>query len=371
MAYIKRRVRNGKVTWRARYREPDGTERSRSFAKRSDAERWLDAIRGDLAHGTYVDPAGGRRLFRDYAAEWQASRVHRPTTAAQVDSHLRHHILPFFGHRPMGAVRRSEVQAWVKGRTELLAPATVELVYRYLASVFRAAVGDRLIAASPCEGIRLPKKERQRVVPLETEQVLALADAVPDRYRGLIVTAAGTGLRQGEAFGLTVDHVDFLGRRLDVAQQLVLLAGQPAFLAPPKTEASRRTVPIPDVVLEALAAHLGAFPAGESGVIFTNERGEPISRTRFSEAVWRPAIREAGLPAGTGFHALRHYYASLLIRHGESVKVVQARLGHASASETLDTYSHLWPDSEDTTRAAVDDAILGARAVPMRSRDSS
>jgi integrase len=56
-------------------------------------------------------------------------------------------------------------------------------------------------------------------------------------------------------------------------------------------------------------------------------------------------------------HDLRHFYASLLIRHGESVKVVQARLGHATAAETLDTYSHLWPDSEDTTRAAVDSAF--------------
>jgi integrase len=59
-----------------------------------------------------------------------------------------------------------------------------------------------------------------------------------------------------------------------------------------------------------------------------------------------------------GFHELRHHYASLLIRHGESVKVVQARLGHASAAETLDTYSHLWPDSDDRTREAID-AVLG------------
>ena len=66
---------------------------------------------------------------------------------------------------------------------------------------------------------------------------------------------------------------------------------------------------------------------------------------------------------GTGFHSLRHFYASLLIRHGESVKVVQARLGHASAAETLDTYSHLWPDSEDRTRAAVDE-VLGPRVSP-------
>jgi integrase len=74
--------------------------------------------------------------------------------------------------------------------------------------------------------------------------------------------------------------------------------------------------------------------------------------------VWRAAVNAAGAPAGTGFHELRHYYASLLIRHGESVKVVQARLGHASAAETLDIYSHLWPDSDDRTREAID-AVLG------------
>jgi len=78
--------------------------------------------------------------------------------------------------------------------------------------------------------------------------------------------------------------------------------------------------------------------------------------------VWRPAARSAGIPSGVGFHALRHFYASLLIRHGESVKVVQNRLGHASAAETLDTYSHLWPDSEDRTRQAVD-AVLGGAVV--------
>jgi integrase len=81
---------------------------------------------------------------------------------------------------------------------------------------------------------------------------------------------------------------------------------------------------------------------------------------RFSE-VWRPAVKAAGAPAGTGFHALQHFYASLLIRHGESVKVVQARLGLASAAETLVIYSHLWPDSEDRTRQAVDE-VFGASA---------
>jgi hypothetical protein len=71
-------------------------------------------------------------------------------------------------------------------------------------------------------------------------------------------------------------------------------------------------------------------------------------------------VKAAGLPEGTTYHDLRHFYASLLIRHGESVKVVQARLGHATAAEMLDTYSHLWPDSEDRTSAAVDSVLGGA-----------
>jgi integrase len=76
--------------------------------------------------------------------------------------------------------------------------------------------------------------------------------------------------------------------------------------------------------------------------------------------------KAAGAPAGTRLHSLRHYYASLAIRHGESVKVVQSRLGHASAKETLDTYSHLWPDSEDLTRAAID-SVLGGRTIDSKA----
>ena len=76
-------------------------------------------------------------------------------------------------------------------------------------------------------------------------------------------------------------------------------------------------------------------------------------------------MQRAGL-SGVTPHSLRHFYGSLLIRHGESVKMVQARLGHASAAETLDTYSHLWPDSDDRTRAAVD-SVLGRVAGPVRT----
>lgn len=114
-------------------------------------------------------------------------------------------------------------------------------------------------------------------------------------------------------------------------------------------------MPLPDVVLEALSAHLAEYGTGPDELVFTNEKGEPIRRNRFTE-MWTRSRAAAGAPDGSTFHALRHHYASLLIRHGESVKVVQSRVGHATASETLDTYSHMWPDSEDRTREAVDAA---------------
>ena len=116
------------------------------------------------------------------------------------------------------------------------------------------------------------------------------------------------------------------------------MTGRAPFHAPPKAAASYRTVPLPQVVAEALAEHLRAFPVEPGGLLFTAPNGEPIRRTMFGEKVWRPATRKAKLPEAV-FHELRHYYASLLIRHSESVKVVQARLGHATAAETL----HLSP----------------------------
>lgn len=204
----------------------------------------------------------------------------------------------------------------------------------------RSAVRDRRIVANPCDGTRLPKTERKRVVPLTTEQVEALRSAMPESLRTLVTFAAGTGMRQGECFGLTVDRLDFLRRTVTVDRQLVTVSGKGSQLAPPKTAASVRTIPLPQVVVAAMAAHPAAFPPGAGDLVFTLG-DEPITRQGFGHA-WRPVARNAGLPTGVGLHALRHYYASLLIRRGESVKTVQARLGHASATETLDTYSHLW-----------------------------
>lgn len=351
------------TSWRARYRTPDGKSRSKTFARKVDAERFLTSVEHSKLADVYVDPAASRITFEGYAEQWRARQVHRPSTAAQIETNFRRHIYPVFGARPLGSIRPGDIQSWVHSRAQVLAPRTVRVLYRWVSAIFRAAVADRLLGRSPCVGVKVPKLEGTQVEPLSVEQVDALIAAVPDRYRALVILGAGTGLRQGEAFGLTVDRVNFLRRHLKVDRQLLLVPGQEPTLAPPKSEASCRVVPLPQVVVDSLAEHLQRFPPGASGLIFTNDAGSPIRRPRFSE-MWRPAVQTAGLPAGTGFHALRHFYASLLIRHGESVKTVQSRLGHASATETLDIYGHLWPDSEDRTREAVD-LVLQPRVSPV------
>jgi integrase len=168
------------------------------------------------------------------------------------------------------------------------------------------------------------------------------------------------GLRQGECFGLTVDRVDFLRRHVRVDRQLIAVRDGVPHFGPPKTRAGFRTVPMPGVVCDVLAAHLAAHPPGQTGLVFTNTLGAPIRRNT-AGAMWHRAATAAGLPDWATFHDLRHFYASLLIARGCSVKAVQKRLGHQSAMETLDTYGHLWPDSDDETREAVDHVLAQLR----------
>ena len=367
MSSIQKRP-NGK--WRARYHDPTGKERSKHFERKADAQRFLDEMTTSIVSGQYVDPKAGRITVKEYAEDWRKRQVHRPSTQDYHETMLRRHVYPSLGDKGLSSVMPSDIQAWVKRISNDLQPSTVGVLHGILSGILRAAVADRRIPSNPCEGTRLPKAEKKLVEPNKTSEIHALEQAMPDRFRALVTLAAGTGMRQGECFGLTVDRIDFLRRTVRVDRQLVIPKGAEPTFGPPKTRASVRTIPLPQTVVDALAAHLAQFPASPTGLVFTTEDGKPIRRTMFSARVWRPAVKASGVRQGTRFHDLRHYYASLLIRHNESVKVVQARLRHASAAETLDTYAHLWPDSDDRTREAID-SVFGAPTDSLRTAGAS
>jgi integrase len=312
-------------------------------------------VEHSLNVGTYVDPAAGRSAFRDYAEAWRRAQLHRPNTATRIESQLRKHVYPVLGDRPLAALRPSELQAFVTGLAVELEPGSVRTVFATVRAILSAAVQDRLIGRDPGR-VTLPKMRRVQVVPLTVDQVDALARGMPPRYRALVIVGAATGLRQGELFGLRVSDVDFLRRLVTVERQVQPAAGGGVMVGPLKNRASYRTVPVGEVVTEAAAGHLAKFPANPEGYIFTDEVGKPLSRNKFNASVWVYARKAACLPKA-GMHDLRHFYASALIRGGLNPKVVAIRLGHANASMTLNTYSHLWPDDEDRTRQAIDDVF--------------
>lgn len=362
--------------WRVRYTDDTGAKAELLFDKQSDAARFDASIRSDVARGLYVSPAAGKVTVAEFAERWRTAQLHRDSTSGLIERSFRIHVNPVMGGRPIAAIRPSHVQAWVKNLD--LAPSSARLVYSHLVAMFSAAVRDRAIAVSPCTGISLPQLPHSEHLVLTPDQVHAVAQALPARHRAMVYLGAGCGLRPSEVFGLELEHVDFLQREICVVQQLRSAPGREPFLAPVKTRTSRRFVELPQVTAEALAHHLQQHPAvgvvvddvtdtrrarrRPAQLLFTNRRGEPISRSVWSKT-WAPAARVAGLPPGTGFHALRHYFATLLIFAGANVKTVQMALGHSSPTVTLDTYVGLWPDQIDRTRTLVDQALGESRPI--------
>jgi integrase len=159
-----------------------------------------------------------------------------------------------------------------------------------------------------------------------------------------------------------------LGRRIEVAEQLVEHGGS-LTLGPLKTSASRRPVAIPAFVADELAAHAIAFgPADPDRFVFSAPSGGPVRRSNFRRRVWDPTLVRATVTPAK-FHDLRHFAAAIAVANGAHPKTLQARLGHASITMTLDTYGYLF-DGLDADLADWMDETHRGRAVTALRRPS-
>jgi integrase len=367
----KHKGRGGKKAgWRALYRDNENKQRSKSFDRKADAQRFLATVEADQLRGTYVDPRAGRITLSEYAETFMAAQVWREGTRATAQSHVDNHIGPALGSRQLATITRTDVQAFVSELSAKgLAPTTVHGIHVRLVSFFEAAVHDGKIVRSPAIKIQLPKTIKtaaSQVVALDLDYVRRIADAAPPHLTAFVWLIATAGLRPGEAARLTVERVNFLKKTIDVDRQMLTPPKGSPHLAPTKTSASVRTVPINNSLVAELNRHMQDHPPVEiepgATLIFTNSDGRPLRRNTIG-ASWDTMRHALDLPAeARGWHSLRHTHASALIHAGLSVKTVQARLGHASATETLEVYSHLWPDSEDDTRAAIDSWLAAPSA---------
>jgi integrase len=361
-----------------RYIDPDGLERSESFPdkRKREAQTFLAEVQANIHNGTYINPDTSRTTLRSYASSFLAASTANVSTRERLEREFRLHVFPTLGALPLSAVQPSTIRAWGHRLQEAgLSTGYQRILFNDLSTIFNAAVDDRMILKSPfaVRTVRAPRSAATKVVPWSAAERAACRAALPARYRVAVDLGTGCGLRQGEMFAIGPGEVDDVRRVLHVVRQVKIVAGRLVF-APPKG-GKIREVPLPDSVARRIDAHAQEYPPadvtlpwitpdGEAVTVtayLANDGGEAISRTRFNESAWKPAIRAAGIADNrhNGMHVLRHTYASVLLDAGESIKALSLYLGHSDPGFTLRVYTHLLPTSEDRTRKAIDRAFDG------------
>ena len=229
--------------------------------------------------------------------------------------------------------------------TAKLAPATVRTNLGVLRAVLNAAVDADVIAKSPVRSVRAKKGEARERPTLTPEELQRLAGAVGLRYRALVLVAGVIGLRWSEAIGLRVKDVDFLHGAIRIRQTISEVEGV-LRIADAKSKPSRRTIAIPEFLLDELAAHLAREGRHEpDDLVFTGPKCAPLRRS-FAARVFTPAVERAGLPKALTFHGLRHVATTFMIEAGEHPRVIQHRLGHVTVRLSMELYTHV-PDRAD------------------------
>jgi integrase len=364
--------------YRVRYLAPDGRERSESFPDREkrSAEAFLATIESDKVRGAYVDPLAGKLKFAPYAEEWLRTRSFDESTRESTEYKVRKHLLSFFGNRQLGAIRPEHIREWDRSMVGVLALATRSVVFTHLCSILNAAVDDGKIVRNPCSArsVIQPQPVERKVVPWTSEQVAAVRGGLHERYRPVVDLGAGCGLRQGEIFGIADDDLDFKSGWVHVRRQVKVVRSRLVF-GLPKNDKERK-VPLSDSAAQRLRIYSENYPPVlvtlpwedpasteriTARLILTTNRRHAIRRGTFNPKSWHPAVRGAGMERNraNGTHALRHYYASVLLDAGESIKALSEYLGHWDPGFTLRTYTHLMPASPGRTRQAIDSVFDG------------
>ena len=343
--------------WQARYLGPDGAERSASttFARKTDADRWLVAVETDIERGRWVDPAAVGTTVGDWGERWlAAARAHlKAKTAAGYDSLFETKIRPTFGLQQLDAVKPMMVSEWVAGlHGQGLSPSRVRQSYRLLSQIMKSAVDNGLVPITPCRGIRLPRMpltEPHILTREEADRVIANARPPHDL---LISLLAYGGLRIGEAFALRRGCVDLDRGTITIQENLVEIAGQLSFDTPKSHQ--RRTVTLPPSVMERAREHLvsGVGPGPQALLFIASRSSGPIHYQRWRAGHFDPAVAAAGLDDVTP-HDLRASHATWVAEtHG--VMAAAQRLGHAHASVTTRHYARAMPGRDAEVAASLD-----------------
>jgi len=310
----------------------------------------------------------GTMTVGTYLASWfsdVASPRLRPATLRTYETNVRLHLVPGLGRKRLARLSPGDVRAFLADRRAAgLAPATVKQLHAILRSALQHAVREELLPRNVARLVVVSNGEPHRVDPLSVDEARALlAAARGDRLFPLWAVALSIGLRRGEALGLRWCDVDLVDGRVQVCQTLQRAGGR-LVLVPPKTERSRRSIPLPEVATAALSAHRAAMTSEadaqgrtleSDGLVFTTSIGTPLEPRNVNRS-FTALLAKAGL-RHVRLHDLRHTCATLLLAQGVAPRVVMDTLGHSAIAVTMNTYSHVMPSLQREAAQRMDDAL--------------
>jgi integrase len=296
-----------------------------------------------------------------------ANRV-RPSTLHRYRQLVKHQIVPKLGHHRVDRLRPEHIErAWVELSATGLSAASILQAHRVLSRALKVAMQRGQVGRNPSTLVDAPSVKRVEVQPLTAEDARRVLEAAREQRNGARwAVALALGLRQGEALGLPWDAVDLAAGTLRVRQALQRQAGKGLVIVQPKSAAGRRTIGLPDQLVDVLRGHRSAQEDErlraadlwqEHGLVFAQANGRPID-PRSDHVAWHALLRKAGVPR-VRLHDARHTAATLMLTMGVPARVAMEVLGHSQISLTLGTYSHVMPQLSREAADRVGEALWG------------
>lgn len=381
---------------------PDVTDRS--FTTLEDAKTWLATAQADVERNDFVDPRGGDMLLAEYIEEkYLPSRHDEPSTAASMLNRIDNHIVPLIGHVSLRAINATVLRTWVSQLLDRVSESTAEVIWIHLKAILNAAVEDDLIRKNPCNSkrtVKAPRAPERKAKAWNQPTASAVREGLQARYQITVDLGVGLGLRQGEAFALGLEDIDFDKEVVHIRRQLRWdYRARPYFCAPKSRKT--RQVPLSPNLARRLRNHIEEFPpldctlpwrnpeppttplearqrkAITVRLLLTSGQGNRIFYRTWNDRSWKPALAHAGVIRIVGhkqvatstrtrsfpifeasredmYHVCRHTFASVQLEAGESIVSVSQWLGHSNPSITLKHYAHFMPDAGRRGRDVMD-----------------
>jgi integrase len=348
------------VSWKPR------RTRTKTFKQRSQAASWLAQQSVERKAGTESGPVSADLLFAEWVTTWLSDieRDREANTHSLYKMILETLVVPYLGSsflrdlKPMAfrnlfntlenqtlasELAKKEKQKPYDPNRKYAQTRTLETVWEVCSRCMAAAVKLELIESNPVSKVSKPKYGKQDIRPFTVAEVKAiLKQAEPHRLYALFVVLFFLGVRQGEAFALRWDDVDWERQTLRIDRQAANNGGKIVVKAP-KTKNGRRTLDLPDEVLDALRLRQArALKDGQAGnpLIFPAREGGYLHRSTLAHRHWKKILLECGIDP-RGLHHARHTFATHALTEGCPLHIVSKILGHSSPTVTLETYAHL------------------------------